>query len=153
MKCSRCGFHDTKVLESRLNIDARSIRRRRACRKCDHRYTTYEKEEGFTFHVRKKNAHLEPYQRDKALRSLQIACQKRKIKPEELAFMLNQVESRIQEEGEAVIPSQRLGDLLMAGLAKLDPVAYIRFASVYKDFKDPSEFQHILHTLTIDKDL
>ena len=147
MKCMRCGCDDTKVLESRLASDGRSVRRRRICRKCDHRFTTYEKEETLEVHIKKKDGHVQPYQREKAMRSVQIACQKRNIKIEEIEFMLRKVEGRFQELGERVVSSRQLGDLIMEGLSQLDQVAYVRFASVYKDFKDPNEFYAILKSL------
>jgi transcriptional repressor NrdR len=99
------------------------------------------------FNIRKRNGEIEPYVRDKVMRSIQIACQKRPVKLEELDFLLRQVERRIQENGERTITSIQLGDMMMDGLAQLDKVAYVRFASVYKDFRDPDEFQEILNSL------
>lgn len=147
MKCILCGYEDTKVLESRLANDGKSVRRRRICRHCDHRFTTYEKEETLEIHIKKKDGHVQPYQREKALRSIQIACQKRKIKIEDIEFMLRKVEAKLQELGERIVTSRQLGDLIMAGLSTLDQVAYVRFASVYKDFTDPNEFATILKSL------
>ena len=95
LKCSRCGFDETKVLESRVAQDSRSIRRRRMCRNCDHRFTTYEKEETLEIHVKKKDGHVQPYHREKALRSIQIACQKRPVRIEEIEFMLRKVEANL----------------------------------------------------------
>ena len=147
MKCTRCACDETKVLESRLTNDGRSVRRRRICRSCENRFTTYEKEETLEIHIKKKDGHVQPYQREKALRSIQIACQKRKIKIEEIEFMLRSVEAKLQELGERIVPSRQLGELIMAGLNNLDLVAYVRFASVYKDFTDPNEFYSILKSL------
>ena len=147
MHCGQCQSDDTKVLESRLSTDGKSVRRRRVCRHCSHRFTTYEKEEALEIHVKKKDGHIEPYSREKALRSIQIACRKRKIKIEEVAFMLRRIEVALQELGERVISSRQLGDLIMASLSELDQVAYIRFASVYKDFKNPGEFYAVLKSL------
>jgi transcriptional repressor NrdR len=146
VKCARCGSLDTKVLESRLIAEGQSIRRRRVCRKCDFRFTTYEKEEEAVFQIRKRSGELEPYHRDKALRSVQIACQKRPVKIEQMEFMLGVVERRLAEEGGKIISSTRLGDLIMEGLLELDKVAYVRFASVYKEFHSPSEFLEILQS-------
>jgi transcriptional repressor NrdR len=150
VKCPKCGFTDTKVLESRLTNEGRSVRRRRSCCSCDYRYTTYEKEEEFVFNIRKRSGDIEPYVRDKVMRSIQIACQKRPVKFEELDFLLRQIERRILENGERTITSVQLGDMMMDGLALLDKVAYVRFASVYKDFRDPEEFQGILNSLKSD---
>ena len=148
MRCMKCGSEETKVLESRLSNDRRSIRRRRVCRHCDRRYTTYEQEEVFVFHIKKKNGRIESFQKGKALRSIQVACQKRNTSIEEIEFMLGKVELSLQETGERIIPSSRVGQLIMENLYELDKVAYVRFTSVYKDFKDPSEFLNILKQLT-----
>ena len=140
MRCTRCGNEETKVLESRLATDGRSIRRRRICRRCDRRYTTYEREEEFVFHIKKRDGHIEPYQRQKAFLSIQVACRKRNTRIDEIEFMLSKVENKLQELGEKVVGSRMLGDLVLEHLNELDPIAYVRFASVYKDFKDPSDF-------------
>lgn len=147
MKCLRCNCEETKVLESRVTNDGRSVRRRRVCRSCDYRYTTYEREDTLEFHIKKNDGHIEPYQREKALRSVQIACRKRSVKLEEIEFLLRHIEAKLQEMGERVVTSRLLGDLIMEGLNDLDQVAYVRFASVYKDFKDPNEFYAILKSL------
>ena len=147
MKCPKCQYDETKVLESRLSADGGSIRRRRTCRQCNYRFTTYEKIEELVFQIKKRNGHIQPYHRDKALRSIQIACQKRPIKLEQMEFALSQVERRIQEKGEKFVPSEEFGNLLMEVLQELDPIAYIRFASVYKDFDDPKEFMNILRSI------
>ncbi len=147
MKCMKCGHEDSKVLESRITNDGKSVRRRRVCRVCDYRYTTYEKEEILEIHIKKRDGHIQPYQREKAARSIHIACQKRNLKIEEIEFMLRRVENRLQDLGEKIVPSRLLGDFIMEGLNSLDQVAYIRFASVYKDFKDPNEFYSVLKSL------
>jgi len=114
---------------------------------CEYRFTTYEKEEDFVFQVQKRDGRVEPYQREKAIRSLQIACQKRPISLEDLEALLSRIEKNIQDDGSRVVPSLKLGELLLAQLHELDKVAYVRFASVYKDFKDPEEFLKELRTL------
>ncbi len=140
MKCPRCGLENTKVLESRLSHEGRAVRRRRSCLDCNYRYTTYEKEEELIFQIRKKDGRFEPYSRLKALKGLQIACQKRPVSLTDIEGLLANVERSLQEEGQRIVDSQRLGDLIMQFLRELDHVAYVRFASVYKDFKDPEEF-------------
>ena len=147
MKCPKCQYDETKVLESRLASDGGSIRRRRTCRQCNYRFTTYEKVEELVFQIKKRSGHIQPYHRDKALRSIQIACQKRPIKLEQMEFALSQVERKIQEKGEKFVSSTEFGHLIMDTLQELDPIAYIRFASVYRDFDDPSEFLKILRSL------
>ncbi len=99
------------------------------------------------FFIKKKNGHVQPYSREKALRSIQIACQKRTLKLEDLEGMLRGIEGKLQEMGERIVPSAQLGEMIMAGLYQLDQVAYIRFASVYKDFQNPNEFHAILNSL------
>ena len=147
MRCSKCGSEETKVLESRLTSDGRCVRRRRVCRDCGQRYTTYEREENFLFHIRKRDGHTQPFQREKILRSIQVACQKRNIPIEEIEFIIGKVESTIFEMDEKVVSSNHLGDLVMEKLFELDKVAYVRFASVYKDFKDPKEFYSLIKTM------
>jgi transcriptional repressor NrdR len=117
---------------------------------CNYRFTTYEREESFAFSVAKKDGRVEPYNRDKIFRSIQIACQKRPISYDQIDLMIARIEKQIQESGERSVPSQKLGDLIMGHLQGMDKVAYVRFASVYKDFQDPSEFMREIHSL--DKD-
>jgi transcriptional repressor NrdR len=145
--CPICNFEDTKVLESRLSDGGKSVRRRRSCVSCNHRFTTYEKEEIFAFSIVKKDGRIEPYIREKTFRSLQTACQKRPITYEQIESILVRLERTIQEAGERNVPSKRIGDLIMASLHKLDKVAYVRFASVYKDFQEPSEFLNEINFL------
>lgn len=148
MRCPKCGSLETKVLESRLISEGVSVRRRRSCRDCDFRFTTYEKEEEIVFQIKKRDGQLQPYHRDKAMRSIQIACQKRPVKLDQMEFMLSVVERKLTEAGEKVVPSNRLGELIMKGMLDLDKVAYVRFASVYKEFHSPSEFLEILKSFS-----
>lgn len=147
MRCPKCAFDDTKVLESRLSDGGRSVRRRRSCVQCNHRFTTYEKEEVYVFSIIKKDGRIEPYIREKIFRSIQTACQKRPITYEQIDAMIAKLEKTVQESAERTVSSQKLGDLIMQGLHGLDKVAYVRFASVYKDFKDPSEFMQEIRSL------
>jgi transcriptional repressor NrdR len=148
MRCPQCSYDQTKVLESRLSLEGRSVRRRRSCLKCNYRFTTYEKEEELTFQVRKKDGIFEAYSRDKALNGIQVACQKRHVSPGQIETIMNAVEKRLQEAGERVVPSEKIGDFIMEQLRDIDHVAYVRFASVYKDFKDPEEFVSALKGLS-----
>jgi transcriptional repressor NrdR len=149
LKCPKCANEDTKVLESRISHEGRSVRRRRECHACAHRFTTYEKEESFVFSIRKKDGRVEPYLRDKIMRAVQIACQKRPVSQEQLEMLIANIETTVQEKGDRTIPSKRLGDIVMDGLQNLDKVAYVRFASVYKDFKDPLEFMQEINSLAV----
>lgn len=147
MRCPKCKFDDTKVLESRAAFDGQSIRRRRECRECDYRFTTYENLEEFVLQVRKRLGHIEPYSREKAIRSIQIACQKRPIPVDKLESMLTSIERTLEEQGIKIVESKILGQKILESLGELDQVAYVRFASVYKDFSDPNEFLEVLTSI------
>jgi len=123
------------------------VRRRRNCIQCNYRFTTYEKEELFAFSVVKKDSRIEPYHRDKLFRSIQTACQKRPVPHEQIDLIIARLEKAVQEAGERTVSTQKLGDLVMESLHVLDKVAYVRFASVYKDFQDPSEFMKEISSL------
>ena len=123
------------------------MRRRRSCLKCNYRFTTYEKEEDLNFIVRKKDARFEAFSQEKAMRAIQIACQKRPIAITQMESLLSNILRQFQEEGERVIESARIGDFIMEGLRQLDHVAYVRFASVYKEFKDTEQFMTELRAL------
>ena len=151
MKCSRCGHEDTKVLESRLSNEGKCVRRRRSCLACNYRFTTYEMEEEFSLQVLKKNNSYDEFSREKLIRSIATACRKRKIPIERIEQIVVEIESQLKTEGERTVPSTRIGDLVMAKLYQTDAVAYVRFASIYKDFKDPNEFMRELQALQQDK--
>jgi transcriptional repressor NrdR len=148
MKCPQCETEDTKVLESRLSEGGRSVRRRRLCSQCAHRFTTYEKEETLDLLIVKKDGRTESYNREKIFKSIQIACQKRSISYAEINSIVNRIEKRLQEIGEREISSVKVGDLVMTNLQHLDKVAYVRFASVYREFRDMDEFMTTIHQLT-----
>jgi transcriptional repressor NrdR len=145
--CPRCGNSDTKVLESRLSHEGHSIRRRRSCQNCYHRFTTYEKEEELSLQIRKKDNRFEEFNREKLTKAIATACRKRPIPIEQIETMVADIEMRLRAEGEQVVPSKAIGDLVMEALSKADHVAYVRFASIYKDFKDPAEFAKELESL------
>lgn len=147
MRCPQCPSEDTKVLESRMSLEGRSVRRRRACPECGYRFTTYEKEEDFVFQIQKKDGRVEAYQRTKLMRSIQVACQKRPITIDHIDTLITRIERRIQDEGVRTVASQSLGSMVLESLNDLDKVAYVRFASVYKEFKDPKEFMDELRSL------
>jgi transcriptional repressor NrdR len=149
LKCPQCDHDDTRVLESRLSHEGRSVRRRRSCPMCNYRFTTYEREEDFLFQIQKRDGRIESYLRDKALKSVQVACQKRPVSLDELETMLSKIERKLQEDGERVVSSQRLGSLILDRLKELDKVAYVRFASVYKDFQDTEQFLRELQSVSL----
>ncbi len=147
MRCPGCGHDDTRVLESRLSSEGRAVRRRRSCPECNYRFTTYEQEEAFVFQIKKRDGRVEPYHREKALRSIQVACQKRPITLDQIEILLVKIERLIQESGERVVTSEKLGGLILTALSTMDKVAYVRFASVYKDFRDTDQFMIELNAL------
>lgn len=147
MKCSKCLTGETKVLESRIGHEGKSVRRRRACQNCEHRFTTYEKEEELDIQVLKKDGQFEAFSREKVFASISTACRKRAVPIETIEILVAQIEAKIRVDGERQVSSQKIGDTIMVELRKIDKVAYVRFASIYKDFKDPVEFMKELETL------
>jgi transcriptional repressor NrdR len=147
VRCPGCGHEDTRVLESRLSHEGRSVRRRRSCPDCNYRFTTYEQEEAFVFQIKKRDGRVEAYIPEKALRSIQVACQKRPVTIDQIENMLARIERNIQDAGERVVASEKLGGMILEALTALDKVAYVRFASVYKDFKDTEQFMRELSAI------
>ena len=140
MRCPKCGEGDTKVLESRISNDGRSVRRRRACNSCQHRFTTYEKEEELTLQVKKRDGTYDVFNREKIISALSMACRKRNISMEQIESIVASIEAQLRGAGDRTVKSKKIGDLVMKRLRQTDHVAYVRFASIYKDFKDPEEF-------------
>ncbi len=145
MKCTKCSAEDTAVVDSRATEDGAAIRRRRECLKCDHRFTTYERVDAARFVVVKRNGTREPYNREKLEKSIWIACQKRPVRRDQVDSMVNTIEEELRSEKE--VDSRRVGQLIMKHLKSLDDVAYIRYASVYRQFKDVASFQKELSKL------
>lgn len=144
MRCPFCGNDDTQVKDSRPSEDGSSIRRRRSCPKCGSRFTTFERVQLRELTVIKKNGQRRPFDRDKLLRSVSIACRKRPVTQEQIETMVNNVVRELEMTGENEIASDRIGEAIMFALAKLDKVAYIRFASVYKDFREAKDFEEFV---------
>lgn len=145
MICPICKFPDSKVLETRDSGDG--IRRRRACLECGHRFTTHERIEVRLPLVVKKDGRREPFDRDKVVAGLQIACRKRPVSAEQLEEVAGAVEAALLSTAVAEVPSTHVGRLVLDELLKLDPVAYLRFASVYLEFESPSQFRQLLGEL------
>ncbi|MGQ9498886.1 MAG: transcriptional regulator NrdR [Dissulfurimicrobium sp.] len=144
MKCPFCSASDSKVIDSRLGRDGRSVRRRRECISCSRRFTTYERVEEFQFMVVKKDGRREPFDRKKVIDGMLKACEKRPISMDQVEAFVSELESDMQESGEREVPSSLIGERVMAQLKDWDDVAYVRFASVYKQFKDLNEFMEQL---------
>ena len=140
MKCPYCGSDDTKVIDSRPADDNRSIRRRRSCDSCGKRFTTYEKVETLPLIVIKKGNVREQYDRSKLERGILRACHKRPVSAEDVEKLVDSVESELFGREEREIDSSVIGECVMDRLSELDPVAYVRFASVYREFKDVNTF-------------
>lgn len=140
MRCPNCKHLGTKVLDSRPVNDGASIRRRRECEACQFRFTTFEMVEEIPLIVVKKGNEREPFNRDKILRGLIKACEKRQVPLERLEKIVNDVEKTLRDQGVSEVNSHDIGELIMDELAKVDEVAYVRFASVYRQFKDINVF-------------
>lgn len=147
MKCSQCDETDTKVIESRDVLGNEAIRRRRMCLKCSYRYTTYERVERPQLMVVKNDGTRQLFSRAKLLTGLQHASEKTSVSGDQLERLVNHVERELYASGEAEIPSGRIGELVMARLADLNDVAYVRFASVYRRFKTIAGFEKELKTI------
>jgi transcriptional repressor NrdR len=147
MKCPFCAFVDTKVIDSRLGKEGNNIRRRRECIECNRRFTTYERVEDILPLVIKKDGRREPFDRLKIIAGMQRACEKRPISIATIEKAVDRMELSLQESGEREIDSSRIGQAVMDTLHDIDEVAYVRFASVYRQFKDINEFMAELKDL------
>ncbi len=147
MKCPFCGEIENKVIDSRLSKDAHVIRRRRECLLCNRRFTTYEHIEEIPIMIVKKDGRREVFKREKVRSGMQRACEKRDISMDVIEEFIDNLERDLRETGKKEIPSQKVGELIMEALHKLDDVAYVRFASVYREFKDVNDFVSELRTL------
>jgi transcriptional repressor NrdR len=141
MRCPYCNFGETKVMETREAEDSDVTRRRRECLKCKKRFTTYERVEMLELRIVKKNGDIEGFNRNKVLRGMVRACEKRPIKIEKIEKIVDDIESELRKQESVEVPSKLIGELIMKKLNALDHVAYIRFASVYREFKDIKEFE------------
>lgn len=148
MLCPKCGQVKSKVIDSRSSDDGSCIRRRRECLACGARFTTYERREESPLMITKKDGSTEPFERAKLLRSLLTATAKRNIPLSTLEDLVSEVEHSLRSKHKGEVTSQMLGDQVLRSLESTDKVAYIRFASVYKDFKDLSEFNEELNKLS-----
>jgi transcriptional repressor NrdR len=147
MKCPYCGKKNDKVVDSRVSSNGASIRRRRECRKCKRRFTTYESVEEIPLMVIKKDGRREPFDRQKILTGVIKACEKRAISMGKLEDLVNQIEQQLQKNFHKEVRAKEIGELVMKKLGKLDEVAYVRFASVYRQFKDSNQFMKELKQL------
>ncbi|HBT20099.1 MAG TPA: transcriptional regulator NrdR [Peptococcaceae bacterium] len=151
MRCPYCGNTSSKVLESRQTEEGRCIRRRRECISCSERFTTYERIEKIPIYVIKKDGRREPFDPEKILKGLLKACEKRPISVEKLREIVDEIEAEIVNRMETEVPTTVIGEMVMDKLKKVDDVAYVRFASVYREFKDLKMFLEELENLLTSK--
>jgi transcriptional repressor NrdR len=147
MRCPYCGSLETQVKDSRPADDASAIRRRRGCPDCGGRFTTIERVQLRELMVVKKSGRRVPFDRDKLMRSLEIALRKRPVDPDRVERMVNGIVRQLESQGDSEIPSERIGELVMEGLRALDSVAYVRFASVYRNFREARDFNALIDEL------
>ncbi|WP_333825530.1 transcriptional regulator NrdR [Pinisolibacter sp.] len=148
MRCPYCGGEDTQVKDSRPTEDGTAIRRRRICSSCGGRFTTFERVQLRELTVVKRSGRRVPFDRDKLMRSVQIACRKRPVEPERIERMVSGIVRQLESLGEPEITSEQIGESIMEGLKNLDDVAYVRFASVYRNFREAKDFETLLGELT-----
>ena len=149
MRCPSCGSLDTQVKDSRPTEDSAVIRRRRVCLTCNFRFTTFERVQLRELTVIKRNGRRVPFDRDKLMRSVQISLRKRPVEPEQ---MVSKIVRELESQGEAEISSEAIGEIVMEHLRELDDVAYVRFASVYRNFREAKDFRAALDELSGDDD-
>lgn len=147
MNCPKCGYYESKVVDSRNVDEYNSIRRRRECLKCRNRFTTYEKIEYTPIIVIKKNGIREQFDRDKVIKGMIRACQKRPVTLEQIEKIAEEIEFELNNSLEKEIESSKIGDILIEKLKQIDKISYVRFASVYREFKDINEFKKELNKL------
>ena len=147
MRCPFCGHNDTQVKDSRPTEDNAAIRRRRFCPSCGARFTTFERVQLRELTILKKSGKRAPFDRDKLERSIQISLRKRPVDQDRLERMVTGIQRRLESMGEAEIPSRVIGEMVMDSLANLDPVAYVRFASVYRNFREAKDFEEFVEDL------
>ncbi len=147
MRCPFCSHEDTQVKDSRPSEDGSSIRRRRFCPACNSRFTTFERVQLRELTVVKSSGERKLFDRDKIARSMGIALRKRPVEPDAVEMAINRIVQKLESEGESDIPTQRIGTLVMDELKKLDAVAYIRYASVYRDFGNAEDFESFVEKL------
>ncbi len=147
MKCPFCNGEDTQVKDSRPTEDNAAIRRRRECPNCDARFTTFERVQLREIMVMKNDGTREPFDRDKLMRSVRLPLQKRPIDAETMERSVNQIVRELEQAGDADVTTKLIGEKVMRALAKLDPVAYVRYASIYKDFREINDYNTFVATI------
>lgn len=147
MRCPKCGCEDSSVIDSRPTEDVLAIRRRRECLNCKNRFTTYERMEEKPILVVKRNGSVEAFDEEKLFRGILTSCAKRPVETKDIEDLIADIISTLRNNGVGEIKSDQIGEMILERLAKLDQVAYVRFASVYKEFSNVDEFKHVLKEL------
>ncbi|UCD95045.1 MAG: transcriptional repressor NrdR [Candidatus Zixiibacteriota bacterium] len=147
MKCPFCGHEEDKVVDSRTAQDGRAVRRRRECLKCKERFTTYEYIENVVLTVIKSDERREPFDRQKLVNGIKLACNKRPVSAKKIEAIVDEIETALQERSKSEVTSKYIGELVMEKLKEVDEIAYVRFASVYRKFQDKTEFLEELKKL------
>ncbi|WP_075214720.1 transcriptional regulator NrdR [Mongoliimonas terrestris] len=150
MRCPYCGGDDTQVKDSRPTEDGGAIRRRRVCSTCGGRFTTFERVQLRELTVLKRSGRRVPFDRDKLMRSVSVALRKRPVEPEKIERMVSGIVRQLESNGESDVSAEQIGQLVMDGLKGLDDVAYVRFASVYRNFREAKDFETLIGELTSD---
>ena len=152
VRCPFCSFVDTQVKDSRPTQDHAAIRRRRSCPSCGSRFTTFERVQLRELTVVKRDNTRTPFERDKLMRSINIATRKRPADPNDIERMVNGIVRRLETSGESDVTSTAIGELVMDALSQLDPIAYVRFASVYRNFRETKDFEDFIDEIQSDQD-
>ena len=152
MRCPFCSCVDTQVKDSRPTQDHAAIRRRRFCPSCGSRFTTFERVQLRELTVVKRDNTRTPFERDKLMHSINIATRKRPVDPDDIERMANGIVRRLETSGERDVTSKAIGELVMDGLSQLDPIAYVRFASVYRNFRETKDFEDFIDEIQSDQD-
>ncbi len=152
MRCPFCGSDETQVKDSRPTEDSTAIRRRRHCLGCGSRFTTFERVQLRDLTVIKKSGARAPFERDKLARSINVALRKRPVEPERIERVVNGIQRRLENSGEPEVSSEVIGEMVMDALASLDQVAYVRFASVYRNFREAKDFEDFVGKLSGETD-
>ncbi|HJO88458.1 MAG: transcriptional regulator NrdR [Alphaproteobacteria bacterium] len=152
MRCPFCGHDDTQVKDSRPTEDNSTIRRRRMCLDCGSRFTTFERVQLRDLTVLKRNGRREPFERDKLIRSISISCRKRPVEADRIERIANSIQRRLESSGESEIPTESVGEMVMDALVALDQVAYVRFASVYRNFREAKDFEDFVGQIGDEED-
>ncbi len=147
MNCPKCREKDSRVIDSRIARDGLSIRRRRECQKCGHRFTTVEEIVREDLSVRKRDGRLEVFDRRKVTAGLRRACEKRPVPPEQIEMIVNEIVIELESSYDQEVPSKKIGEMIMDRLKGIDQIAYVRFASVYRDFRDIADMENMIRDL------